>query len=89
MNPSDSKAPKTCRLLRTKSPLEPLLDNRVSWETGHCSTAVYWCLMTMESSGPDDRLAHAHDCSPQRTCFKCPEKELDEENAEEFDEEAR
>ena len=33
-------------------------------------TAVYWCLRTMETWGPDDRLTEAGACRSGRVCFE-------------------
>lgn len=69
--PADAP-PVVCRKLRTKvsfgSPAPPLRD----WRHGASSTAVYWCLATMESAGPDDGLAHPHQCDVARGCFVPP-----------------
>lgn len=65
-------APVVCRKLRTKvafgSPHPGLRD----WRHGDSSTAVYWCLMTMETAGPDDSYAHPHHCCAARSCFVPP-----------------
>ncbi|EYF02956.1 hypothetical protein [Chondromyces apiculatus] len=64
--------PVVCRKLRTKqafgSPHPGLLD----WRHGHSSTAVYWCLSTMETAGPDDSYAHPHGCRAGRSCYLPP-----------------
>ena len=68
----DSPAPTVCRKLRTKvafgSPAPALAD----WRHGTSTTAVYWCLSTMESAGPDDALVHAQDCRAGRICYVAP-----------------
>lgn len=64
----------TCRKLRTKFAFLPLntADNEpVYWQTGDGSTAVYWCLRTMECAGPDGGLAHASLCRGDRACYAC------------------
>lgn len=63
-----------CRKLRTKFAFLPLVtaDNEpVFWQTGDSSTAVYWCLRTMECAGPDGGLAHASTCRSDRDCYAC------------------
>ncbi len=32
------------------------------------ATTIYWCLLTMSPSGPDDGLAHACRCGAERVC---------------------
>jgi hypothetical protein len=66
--------PVVCRMLRTKTFFGTYTSTGEDWRTGDSTTAVYWCLDTMETAGPDDRLAHPHGCCPGRTCFK-PELE--------------
>ena len=65
--------PVVCRKLRTKvsfgSPAPPIRD----WRHGESSTAVYWCLRTMDCAGPDDGLAHPHYCGRDRVCFTPPD----------------
>lgn len=61
-----------CRKLRTKFAFLPLVtaDNEpVYWQTGDGSTAVHWCLRTMECAGPDGGLAHASLCRADRACY--------------------
>jgi hypothetical protein len=64
--------PVVCRKLRTKvafgSPHPGLRD----WRYGDSTTAVYWCLVTMETGGPDDGFAHPHCCQAGRGCFVPP-----------------
>lgn len=61
-----------CRKLRTKFAFLPLVtaDNEpIFWQSGESSTAVYWCLRTMECAGPDGGLAHASLCRGDRACY--------------------
>jgi hypothetical protein len=61
----------TCRKLRTKMAFLPVRDadgDAVYWQKGDSSTAVYWCLRTMECAGPDGGLAHASLCRGDRVC---------------------
>jgi hypothetical protein len=65
------RLPIVCRLLRTKMSFGALEGVR-DWRFGESTTAVYWCLRTMESSGPDDGFAHPHRCREGRACFRDP-----------------
>jgi hypothetical protein len=66
-----------CRRLRTKTAFGTLVTDcsleAAPWDTGASTTAVYWCLGTMASAGPDDGLAHPHACHEGRSCFVSPE----------------
>jgi hypothetical protein len=57
-----------CRFLRARSAYGHPLDG-ASWEEGESTIESYWCLCTMEPTGPDDRLVTAHDCRAGRSCF--------------------
>ena len=59
-----------CRRLRTKTSFGTYIGSPTFWEDGDSTTAVYWCLATMGSAGPDDQIAHARDCKPGRECFR-------------------
>lgn len=65
--------PVVCRLLRTKTAFGSFVGNLHAWQTGASTTAVYWCLNTMETAGPDDAYVHPHNCRPGRVCFQEPE----------------
>lgn len=65
-------APEVCRLLRTKTAFGTFVGSLHSWRTGNSTTAVYWCLRTMETAGPDDGYAHPHNCREGRSCFEEP-----------------
>jgi hypothetical protein len=41
-----------------------------SWQDGNSTTAVFWCLRTMDTCGPDDDVAHAKSCRAGRECFR-------------------
>jgi hypothetical protein len=72
--PTLSDALAVCRKLRTKFAFLPLVsaDNEpVYWQTGDGSTAVHWCLRTMECAGPDGGLVHASLCRSERACYAC------------------
>lgn len=62
-----------CRRLRTKRAFGSYSGNLYSWQSGDSTTAVYWCLGTMETVGPDDGFAHPHACTSGRECFVPPE----------------
>jgi hypothetical protein len=64
--------PAVCRLLRTKHAFGTFRGNLYSWQAGASTTAVYWCLNTMETAGPDDGYAHPHQCRAGRACFEEP-----------------
>ena len=66
------RAPTVCRMLRTKTAFGTFVGNLYSWQTGRSTTAVYWCLRTMETAGPDDNYAHPHACCEGRGCFERP-----------------
>ena len=72
MRGEEQAAPVVCRLLRTKTAFGTFVGNLYSWQTGRSSTAVYWCLRTMETAGPDDGYAHPHACCEGRSCFERP-----------------
>jgi hypothetical protein len=67
--------PKVCRLLGTKTAFGS--DERgAEWKRGESTTAVYWCLATMEAFGADDDYCHPHKCVRGRACFEpCVEDE--------------
>jgi hypothetical protein len=71
--------PKVCCLLRTKTAFGSYMmdsdddaegEGVPGWQTGNSTTAVFWCLKTMDNCGPDDDLAHAKTCRPGRACFR-------------------
>jgi hypothetical protein len=61
--------PFLCRHLRTKTWLAP----DAFGQGDPCrspSTAQYWCLRTLRSSGPDGDLAVPEACTDERICFE-------------------
>jgi hypothetical protein len=72
--------PSVCSLLRTKTAFGSYMieaddDDAAdgvapSWQDGNSTTAVFWCLKTMDTCGPDDDIAHAKACRPGRACFR-------------------
>ena len=77
-NNSPSARPTVCRFLRTKTAFgaymsdidEETGEDAASWQDGTSTTAVFWCLKTMDTCGPDDDFAHARTCRPGRECFR-------------------
>ncbi len=65
-------ASEVCRHLRTKTAFGTFRGGLYSWQSGRSTTAVYWCLRTMETAGPDERFAHPHACREGRACFEPP-----------------
>lgn len=61
--------PVVCQLLRTKHAFGSFGPEVPAWQHGRSSTAVFWCLSTMDQAGPDDGFAHAERCRPGRACF--------------------
>ena len=69
--------PQVCRMLRTKTAFGSYMletdeagNDQPSWQDGNSTTAVFWCLKTMDTVGPDDDVAHAKSCRPGRECFR-------------------
>jgi hypothetical protein len=66
--------PTVCRLLRTKHAFGTFAEGDFDpWQTGESTTAVFWCLATMQSSGPDDSFAHPTRCRSGRECYRTDE----------------
>ena len=67
---------KVCTMLRTKTAFGSFsgLHDDGGWQAGESTTAVYWCLGTMETAGPDDSFCHPSTCRQGRQCFQ-PELE--------------
>lgn len=68
----ETAVPNVCRMLRTKTHYGTYTSTDTPWQTGDSSTAVYWCLKTMETAGPDDAFAHPHTCLAGRACYRKP-----------------
>ena len=77
-NPPEAK-PKVCALLRTKTAFgsymldmddDAAADDTPAWQAGNSTTAIFWCLKTMDTCGPDDDFAHAKSCRVGRECFR-------------------
>jgi hypothetical protein len=71
LHPDQNRPPVVCQLLRTRGGVDDQFDG-IDWQYGHSMTAAYWCLATMESTGPDDNFAHAQVCREGRACFQKP-----------------
>jgi hypothetical protein len=69
---TEESAP-VCRMLRTKTAFGTFRGNMYAWQSGRSTTAVYWCLRTMETVGPDDDYTHPHTCREGRGCFESAE----------------
>ena len=61
--------PEVCCLLRTKTAFGAPV-GYTAWQQGESSTAVYWCLKTMQTVGPDESFVHPHYCCSGRECFR-------------------
>lgn len=62
-----------CRKLRSKlafAAVETTDGEHVSAIDALNSSAVYWCLSTMECAGPDGALAHQSVCRSDRACYQ-------------------
>ena len=59
-----------CKLLRTKTAYGGYGVDDVPWDENDSTTAVYWCLGTMETAGPDNVLCHPHTCRHGRACYE-------------------
>jgi hypothetical protein len=70
----DSRVPTVCRMLRTKTAFGThfVEGEAEAWQTGESTTAVYWCLCTMDPTGPDDDFAHPSQCRSARSCYRAP-----------------
>jgi hypothetical protein len=68
-SPIETELPHVCQMLRTKNAFGSHVGYR-PWQKGESTTAVYWCLYTMGTVGPDDQLVHPHTCCSGRACFQ-------------------
>jgi hypothetical protein len=66
----NEQVPNVCTLLRTKTAFGSFQGTDAPpWQAGASTTAVFWCLATMTTTGPDDRYCHPHECHEGRHCF--------------------
>jgi hypothetical protein len=72
---NEPSKPVVCSLLRTKMSFGSyeLDDEPANWQSGQSTTAVFWCLKTMATAGPDDQFAHPTTCQAGRSCFRADE----------------
>ena len=75
--PAPVALPDLCRMLRTKTAYG-VGERGATWKLGESTSAVYWCLATMEAFGVDDNYCHPHACQPGRACFESAEAGEDE-----------
>ena len=61
-------------MLRTKT----AFGGSQEWKRAESTTAVYWCLATMESFGADDSYCHPHACVRGRACYEPCDSDDDE-----------
>jgi hypothetical protein len=62
-------------MLRTKTAFGAYaLEDEVAvpWQAGESTTAVFWCLATMDTCGPDDGYVHPRQCEASRSCYRPP-----------------
>jgi hypothetical protein len=57
-------------MLRTKTAFGSYGPEAYAWDSGESTTAVFWCLGTMETAGPDDHYAHPTTCRSGRSCYR-------------------
>lgn len=63
-----TRKPPVCKNLRTKVSYVPA-DRSPDYLRESSPTAQYWCLRTMQSLGPDDRVVCPEECQTGRKCF--------------------
>lgn len=68
----DLAAAGTCSLLRTKTmrlgtDFRKPVEIGPDWEPS--STAIFWCIKTMSTKGPDEGDVDPRDCRDHRACF--------------------
>ena len=57
-----------CDYLRAKVTGAPHNDKQALFALRNEATTIYWCLLTMSPSGPDDGLVHGSRCGKERVC---------------------
>ena len=68
MSSADDQAPLLCARLRTKGG-GVRYGERVRWDSGFITNAIFWCVETADPVGPDDGPVHPHRCVPGRACY--------------------
>ncbi len=69
----DQPAISRCKHLRTKMAHVMNESEPEGWREEGRTSSTYWCLRTMLTTGPDDRLATPERCQPERPCFSSPD----------------
>ncbi len=67
MQPQQRQAgTRPCKFLRSKEMYYATLADT----TGEFGGQTYWCDCTQDAIGPDDKIAEAKECSPERSCYR-------------------
>jgi len=59
-----------CKHLRSKKAYVPDCNDVESWRSAESSTQQFWCLCTMTTAGPDNKLVAPETCSQERACYE-------------------
>ena len=72
LNTLSNSAHAVCPMLRTKTAFGSYITDGddTPWHASESTTAVYWCLRTMCSAGPDEDFVHPSICQGTRSCFR-------------------
>lgn len=79
--PTTSPNVRRCAYLATKTDYYRDPDEKLPFDPGAGNTAVYWCMHTQTSLGPDEDHCHLQDCTPNRRCYvatKNPKELIDD-----------
>jgi len=68
--PQTQQLSPVCTKLRTKTAFGCMDPLEGPWEESDSTTAVYWCLGTMETAGPDNHFCHPTNCRAGRSCYQ-------------------
>jgi len=68
MNAAGTQPLEVCGRLRSKG-AGVVYGEPIRWENGYYPNAVFWCLQTADTVGPDDHYVHPHECVAGRQCF--------------------
>ncbi|KAA3610921.1 MAG: hypothetical protein DWQ05_20750 [Calditrichaeota bacterium] len=63
-----------CKHLRSKNIMVPDFSNAGEDYSIDPSVQHYWCLCTMTTAGPDNKLAVPEDCQTNRSCFEAEDE---------------
>ena len=58
-----------CKFLKTKKAHIPDETNPDDWRTNVSGTGSYWCVKSMKTTGPDEKLVAPEECQEDRSCF--------------------